>query len=171
MNIESIELVNVFFYSCTETFLYNDQDRDLVVLFHSMIQHELRFFFRILVFCSCNHCAHRAKIIHREEPVDRYKPSGTISFACSTHERQTTASWLLVFFFVRLLWMVIMIILNRLTEHILKYKTRSHIYMVVHVIRCAYLIFFLHTLLTCVGSFVFQRANWFMWPVIRSTFV
>lgn len=23
----------------------------------------------------------------------------------------------------------------------------------------------------CVGSFVFQRANWFMWPVIRSTFV
>lgn len=98
MNIESIELVNVFFYSCTETFLYSDQDRDLVVLFHSMIQHELRFFFWILVFCSCNHCAHRAKILHREEPVDRYKPSGTISFTCSTHERQTTASWLLVFF-------------------------------------------------------------------------
>lgn len=52
---------------------------------------------------------------------------------------------------------VIMIILNRLTEHILKYKTRSHIYMVAHVIRCAYLIFFLHTLHTYVWEVLFFK--------------
>lgn len=173
MNIESIELVNVFFfYSCTETFLYSDQDRDLVVLFHSMIQTRTQVFLLDFGFFAHATIAHteRKSYIEKSQWTDTNHQVQYHSHAVHMNDK-TTASWLFVSLFFVCYGCYYDYFEPADWAHSEIQNTKPYLYgSPCYTVRLPYFLLTYATYI-CVGSFVFQRANWFMWPVIRSTFV
>lgn len=160
MNIESIELVNVFFILVQKRFCTAIKIAIWLCSFTQWSNTNSGFSFGFGFFANAT-IAHteRKSYIEKSQSTDTNHQVQYHSHAVYMNDKLLLVDcWFFLFYFSFAID-VIMIILNRLTEHILKYKTRSHIYMVAHVIRCAYLIFFLHTLLTCVGSFVFSKSK------------